>query len=506
VIGNLTLPSNQGISFLTVNGAGPANGVVNLDSGTLNIIPATGFVASDIPSGLNKVQFIEASTIINGAFSPLNITSSIPGFSNITYETLDGNQGWLLFYFIPSPPSPASIMPTSTPIPYQSITIATVNFINTFLGREFIRMQEQFITSHQAYDDMEHKKSSQHHKKSAHTPVGPRLSLLKHPIRAHTIADTAITDADPEIGYMNNQPQTKQQQLASEIPKSDVNPWNIYFGPLGDLGKINNKRSQLGANFHSLGGLAGVDYRFSQFGVGILFDYEHVKAKLHKQGGDFWINQFHATAYSTYVPESFSQFALNGMVGSGGAWYNIHRHISGLKESTHAKSRGAEVDALLGAQYLFSHCQFASIPPDLEIIPMVNLQYVYQGIGSYKEHGAGIHDFKFHKYGFQSLRSTLGTWLQYCKNWKNLSLTSLANISWQREFLDQNQNVNLTPINTAAPSGALTIFGAGRNTLLAGLDLLFEFYDTYGIEASYDFEYNSLYRNNGFYLGFNVSF
>jgi len=506
VIGNLTLPSNQGISFLTVNGTG----VVNLDSGTLNIIPATGFVASDIPSGLNKVQFIQASTIINGVFTPLNITSSIPGFSNITYETLEGNQGWLLFYFVPPPPpSPpvVSIMPTSTPIPYQPITIATVNFINTFLGRELIRMQEQLIAADQSYEDRGYKKSSHHRKESANTAEATPLSLLKNPIRAHTIADMAITDADQEIGFfMNSQSQTKQQQLASAISECNDNPWNIYFGPLADLGKINNKRSQLGANFHSLGALAGVDYRFSQFGVGILFDYEHVKANLHKHGGDFWINQFHATAYSTYVPESFSEFALNGIVGSGGAWYNIHRHILGLKESTHAKSRGAEVDALLGAQYLFSHCQFASIPPDLEIIPMVNLQYIYQGIGSYKEHRAGINDFKFHKYGFQSLRSTLGTWLQYRRNWNNLSLTSLVNISWQREFLDQNQDVNLTPINAAAPSGTLTIFGAGRNTLLAGLDLLFEFYNTYGVEASYDFEYNSLYRNNGFYLGFNLKF
>jgi len=115
-------------------------------------------------------------------------------------------------------------------------------------------------------------------------------------------------------------------------------------------------------------------------------------------------------------------------------------------------------------------------------------------------------DLKFHKQGFQSLRTSLGTWLQYTWNWVNSSFTPMFNIAWQREYLDRNHKVRTTPINVPEPEGSITIFGAGRDTLQAGLDLFFEFYDIYGIEASYDFEYNKLYRNNGFYLGFNVSF
>jgi uncharacterized protein with beta-barrel porin domain len=136
---------------------------------------------------------------------------------------------------------------------------------------------------------------------------------------------------------------------------------------------------------------------------------------------------------------------------------------------------------------------------------MLNLQYIYQGVGSYKEHGAGDLDLKFHKQGFQSLRSTLGTWLQYIWSWKNFSFTPLIDIAWQREYLDRNHKVLATPI-AGGPEGSITVFGAGRDTLLAGLDLLFDFYNIYGIEASYDFEYNRLYCNNGFYLGFNVRF
>jgi uncharacterized protein with beta-barrel porin domain len=440
--------------------------------------------------------------------------------SGLTYETLSGNQGWLFFSFLPPPPV-VSIIPVNTPIPYQSITITTINMINTFLGRELLRMQDQIITADQANDvDNEayeyegyyrnSQKRSRRSKKSSTTASAGNLLMSESPeifanVRANTISDQMGAIAGPKIGFSQYQSKTKQEQLASEISSGDLNPWNVYFGPLGDVGSIKDKNSQLGAHYRSAGMLAGFDYRFSQVGLGLLVDYENVKAKLHKHGGDFWINQFHATAYSTYVPSSFPQFALNGMVGAGGAWYNIHRNILGLPKTTKANSRGAEVDALIGTQYLFSHRQFDSIPCGLEIVPMVNLQYIYQGVGSYKEHGAGAYDLKFHKQGFQSLRSTLGTWLQYIWSWKNFSFTPLVNIGWQREFLDHKHKVLATPI-TGGPEGSITIFGGGRNTLLAGLDLLFELYNTYGIEASYDFEYNSLYRNNGFYVGFNVRF
>jgi hypothetical protein len=519
VIGNLSLPSNQGISFLTVNGTGPADGVVNLDGGILNIVPATGFnLATDIPAGTHMVQFIQASTIINGGFSPQKIVNSIPGLGGLSYETLAGNQGWLLFTFVPPPP-PVPITPPHTPIPYQPITITTINMINTFLGRELLRMQDDFIAIDEKYQyengDQELKKHRRRRPNTSFFASLANLSMPQSPKGAQTLADPILA-ADPQLAFMQYNPlqnkqeqratEIKQEQLASEISSaSNIKPWNMYFGPLGNIGSIHDKHSQLGAHYRSAGALAGFDYRFSQVGLGLLVDYENVKAKLHQHGGEFWINQFHATGYTTYVPKSFPQFALNGIIGAGGAWYDIHRNILGLSEPTKAKSRGAEVDALIGADYLFSHCQFASIPRGLEVVPMINLQYIYQGVGSYKEHGAGVLDLKFHKQGFQSLRSTLGTWLQYIWNWRNFSFTPLIDLAWQREYLDRNHKVLTTPL-AGGPEGSITVFGAGRDTLVAGLDLLFEFYNTYGIEASYDFEYNSLYLNHGFYVGFNARF
>jgi hypothetical protein len=46
----------------------------------------------------------------------------------------------------------------------------------------------------------------------------------------------------------------------------------------------------------------------------------------------------------------------------------------------------------------------------------------------------------------------------------------------------------------------------GRNVALGGVDFLVTFFDTYGIEASYDFEWNTAYLDNSFYLGCNFKF
>jgi uncharacterized protein with beta-barrel porin domain len=147
-----------------------------------------------------------------------------------------------------------------------------------------------------------------------------------------------------------------------------------------------------------------------------------------------------------------------------------------------------------------------NLPLGLALTPMFNLQYIYQGIGGYKEQGAGASDLHFHNQGFQSLRSTLGTWVQYTWAWETFAFTQLFDLAWQREYLDRHHTLHSTPRKGPGHSGSTTIFGAGRDTMLTGIDFMFTFFKKYGIEASYDFEWNSLYRNNVFYVGFDLRF
>jgi outer membrane autotransporter protein len=386
-----------------------------------------------------------------------------------------------------------------------------------YILRELLRIQNLFGTGNQDScgasegDECDSNRSDRKKcppRKSVYTPSLAKLSMGERPKgSSQTIANPVLAAADPLLAFMNFQ-QTKEAQLAAELNKPNPHPWHAYVGPTGGFGKINNKHCQLGANFRSVGGLAGFDYAFSQVGLGMMVDYENIKADVHKHEGNFIANQFHVHAYTTYVPKSFSQFAINGILGAGGAWYDVRRNIAEPSEkiSAKAKTRGAEVDALIGAQYLFAHKQFDAMPCSLEVIPFFNLQYMYEGIGSYKEHGAGLSDLKFYKQGFQSLRSTVGTWLQYSSHWKNFSIIYLIDMAWQREYLDRNHKLYTKPIEVEGSKSRRTIFGSNRDTALAGLDLMFEFYERYGIEMSYDFEFNNNYHNNAFFLGFNARF
>jgi hypothetical protein len=511
VFGRIFLPNNQGLSFLTVDGTG----VVNLNGGTLDVIPSINIETeiAYVTPGPGSVQFIQASSAINGAFTPAQIINGLEayGLKNLTYQTIDGNQGWLNFVYAP----PASLTLSSTPVLYAPITMATINYNNMFIQREILRVHDRMKRVN--LDGRKESKGAKPHSPRGRNNYRAPFASLSQPEQSETPSNitTANTIADPVIAARNplfgfTQTQAEQQRLSREVARCTDKPWDVYIGPLGNVGKVNNKHSQLGLNYRSVGVLTGFDYAFSQVGVGFMVDYENVKAHVHKHEGKFWANQFHANTYATYVPESLSHFALNAIVGAGGAWYSIQRNIFGLttSESTKGKSRGAIANALVGAEYTFAHSQFDDIPCGLEISPLLNLQYVYQGLGSYKEYGTTDFDLKFHKQGFQSLRTTLGTWLRYEWSWENFSITPLVDIAWQREFLDRNHKLYTTPIESVGPitTTGTTIFGAGRNTLLAGLDLMFEFYDTYGIEASYDFEYNSLYRNNEFFVGFHISF
>jgi len=58
---------------------------------------------------------------------------------------------------------------------------------------------------------------------------------------AQTIADPILA-ADPQLAFMQYPLQTKQEQLASEISSgNNIKPWNMYFGPLGNIGSIHDR-------------------------------------------------------------------------------------------------------------------------------------------------------------------------------------------------------------------------------------------------------------------------
>jgi outer membrane autotransporter protein len=233
-----------------------------------------------------------------------------------------------------------------------------------------------------------------------------------------------------------------------------------------------------------------------------LVNYDHIAGHGAHDWGDFNIDQLHANLYATYAPKSLPELAVNAILGGGYDWMDIHRN-TGVSQVAKGKPGGAEFDALLGLEYAL---QDHGMPERFQIIPLVSIQYIHLDVEKYHEHGAGLFDLKFGSQIAQSLRSTLGTRVNYSWEWKDVVFTPELNLGWQREFLDKSRPVRFAPAHFEVPSASLTMPRSGRDVALAGVDFLVTLFDKYSLEASYDFEWNSLYHDHFFYVGCNFRF
>jgi outer membrane autotransporter protein len=313
------------------------------------------------------------------------------------------------------------------------------------------------------------------------------------------LAEELLVENSPEL---NPQVEEKQEQLKERIsaPCHD-RPWNFYFGPTGDFGRVLTKKQALGFHYDSAGALAGFDYAFSDLGVGFLFDYDHIDGRVDEKWGKFNVDQTHGSLYVTYIRAPEPQLSFNLILGGGYEWYNIRRNAgTGVARGM---PQGVEFDALAGMEYTIEKERTECMADHWQVVPLVNLQYIYLHVNNYREHGAGGFDLQYHSQNVRSLRSTLGTRINYSWEWTNVVFKPEINLGWQWEFFDKNRHLGL-----AGPGFAtnLLIAQPGRNVALAGIDFLVTLFDKYGVEASYDFEWNERYLDHFFYLGCNFRF
>jgi outer membrane autotransporter protein len=279
------------------------------------------------------------------------------------------------------------------------------------------------------------------------------------------------------------------------------------MGPKGQVGNVISKEDAQGYSHWSAGGFVGFDYAFSEVGIGLLTEYERMDAHVGKDWGKFTIDHLHADAYATYAPSQLPEIAINGILGGGYDWYSIHREVhTGTPTTEKGSPRGAELDSLLGIEYTFRDSVFTAMPKSLEIIPLASVEYMYIHIADYKEKGSKLNALKVERQNVKSLRSTLGFRVNYTWKTQNVEISPEANFGWQREFLDKERSVDFTPISFTEFPFAVELAKSGRNMALAGLDLLITMYQRHGLEAGYDFEYNSQYHTHFAYLSYNVRF
>ncbi|MBI2743369.1 MAG: autotransporter outer membrane beta-barrel domain-containing protein [Chlamydiales bacterium] len=440
-------------------------------NGKLKVVASPGF---NVPLGEKLTILTTSSSSISGTFSDVQGVNLPDSFIPMVSYLPNSVQ---LFFGLR--PTSASSSLSSYVGGFQQTIFSSVNHINIHLEIEMERLRKRFRSN---------KESSEPVALSSKWDQGVLLASNKNEI------------------VLNPQVPEKQEQLRRVIVSpTQERRWNFYAGPLGTIGDVQSRHKQPGFDYWSAGALVGFDYAFSQVGVGLLADYEKIHADVDHHWGKFDIDEAHASLYATYAPSRLPELAFNGIVGGSYEWYDIRRNVNS-SNTAEGSPHGNEYDLLFGVEYALAHRQIKKMPKKLEVIPLANLQYIHLQVDDYKEHGAGDSDLSFRQQKAKSLRSTLGTRINYSWESTNLVFTPEINLGWQREYLDKHRSLHFTPISVAGPISSIGIKGAGRNTALAGIDLLFTLYKRYGIEASYDFEWNELFQDHFFYTGFNVRF
>jgi outer membrane autotransporter protein len=300
----------------------------------------------------------------------------------------------------------------------------------------------------------------------------------------------------------------KRERLTESMEVGKERPGNFYIGPKGQVGNVVSKEDMQGYSYWTAGVFTGFDYAFSEIGIGLLAEYERVEADIGKKWGKFDIDTAHVDAYATYAPSGLSELSFNAIVGGGYEWYKLKRNINQTVPHTlKGAPRGAEWDALFGMEYSFRDSVFTAMPERLQIIPMASVEYMYLHISDYTEHGFQPHALHVSKQNVKSLRSNLGFRISYIwHRTENITIYPQVNFNWQREYLDKERNIDFLPVEFSDFGFSLDLPKVGRNTALAGIDVLLTMFQRHGLEAGYDFEYNPVYHTHFLYLSYNLRF
>ena len=286
-------------------------------------------------------------------------------------------------------------------------------------------------------------------------------------------------------------------------------PARFYAGPTFSAGSVSHKDRQIGFGYSSVGCLGGFDYGFDRFGFGVAVDYMALGADVHNHWGHVDVDQLLGSFYTVYTPAGCEELSINGIVGGGYDWYDFSR-VAGPSFATQkakGKTHGYVFDALIDLEYTVTQNVWSKMPKCCRLIPLFDLQYIHLNKNRFTEHNASVYNLTVQNESLNSLRTTLGSRLDYLWNWKDWSFRPQFDVAWQYEYLNQNRVVSFDALSALSNSGlGFVPIPAGRSTLLVGFDLLFTYNDFVEIEATYDLEYNKLFFDNSFYVDIGVSF
>lgn len=290
---------------------------------------------------------------------------------------------------------------------------------------------------------------------------------------------------------------------------------NLFLAWTHSNGDYDVTRNFVPYDYSSNGFMLGLDHACTNFGFGLLLNYERIEESGHHRWGHVSIDNLHGSIFASYAPCFFPSLLFSGSVGFGYDWFHMRRN-----EHLFSTSAGEMILANHGSKSKFQACEYdlffdvewvTHFCGCYELIPYGSIQYVHLDIDRIREHNRfSLVNLSVQSFEPDSLRSVLGFRLNRLFKMPNLVFAPEINLGWQREYFDDHRNPHVKGILPPGNPPRFVIesqaFEIPRNRLIFGVDLYAEYCKSWGLELSYDLEWNPNFQDNSIYLGLNRRF
>ncbi|MCB1085199.1 MAG: autotransporter domain-containing protein [Chlamydiia bacterium] len=214
---------------------------------------------------------------------------------------------------------------------------------------------------------------------------------------------------------------------------------NVWVNPFGTWNTQGKDKQLRGANYESAGAIAGYDYTWDHFNLGIGAGYTYTNWRWHGTAGKGHIHQGFGGLYGSYFSDIF---AVNLATMAGRNWYDSHRNIlfnapnhpgANISRTANSSSSGFQWTNHLG---LIGDLSKFSFPFQI----FGNLDHFYLNNRGFTESGAQSLDLIVNRKVSNSLRSELGLSASHMFQIGQGCWTPYARLSWVNKTLLSNRS------------------------------------------------------------------
>ncbi len=222
---------------------------------------------------------------------------------------------------------------------------------------------------------------------------------------------------------------------------------------------------------------------FNSFTVGVSGGYAYGNVDSDTNGANTVINSAQTTVYGGYSDQNLPYF-IDAAGSFAYNWYNGTRNINignVIMRTANAAYEGQQYGLYMGGGYVFN------LSKNIELTPLISLQYNRLHLGSYTETQAGALNLSVASQSYDQLQSGLGARIASSIPFTWGTLTPEAHGKWFYDFIGDAMTVTST-FNGGGGSFVSNGFNPARNSFNLGGQLILNFKNDFSIIGNCDTE------------------